>query len=248
MIFAAAQTEPRNKSIDENLKDHYSLVHAAIEKNAGLIVFPEMSITGYVRDMGKKLAFTKHDARLEKLRKLSTDNNIIIIAGAPVKMDAGLYIGSFILFPDGSESMYTKQFLHNGENDFYIPGSECNPLIQTGNERISLAICADIDNPQHAANAWKRDTSIYIASIFFSRNGIAEAYTLLGNYAKKHSMGVLMSNFCGNTWETESAGKSAFWSADGTLVAGLDDKNTGLVIVEKKDGTWQGKVLHSLTA
>jgi predicted amidohydrolase len=240
MKIALAQTRPLNKSINENLDDHYHLVHLANEQQASLIVFPEMSVTGYIRENSDKLSFTKHDARLDRLKKLSGDNNIIIIAGAPIKMDSGLYIGSFILFPDGSELMYTKQFLHNGEADFYVPGSANNPQIQLGTEKISLAICADIDHPIHAENASKRGSTIYIASIFFSINGIAGAYRQLSNYAQKHSMQVMMSNFCGNTWNTESAGKSAFWGANGTLVAGLDGENTGLVIAEKKDGGWSG--------
>ena len=66
---------------------------------------------------------------------------------------------------------------------------------------------------------------------------------LLSNYAKRYSMNVLMSNYCGQSWGLESAGKSALWSQNGDLITGLDDKSTGLVIGQKNDDCWSGMTI-----
>ncbi|HEX9063006.1 MAG TPA: carbon-nitrogen hydrolase family protein [Clostridia bacterium] len=240
MIIASAQMRPKDEDIDQNLQEHYRLIKLAADNKASLIVFPEMSITGYVRDSALELSFTENDFRLYRLRELAACYNMVIVAGAPMKLITGFHIGSFIIFPDGLISIYTKQFLHEGEDQFFVSNFEHNPNIKFFDEEVSFAICADINNPLHAKNANKAGATIYVPSIFYSNNGMHEAYKLLKNYAKEHSMNVLMSNYCGMSWGLEAGGKSAFWNSNGELLAGLDEESTGLVIGIKEKGLWRG--------
>jgi len=245
MILVSAQTKPNRGDIYRNLNDHYQLIEIASEHGADLIVFPEMSITGYEREEGGKLTFSENDSRLDKLRKTAIDKKIIIIVGAPIKVNTDLFIGSFILKPNGSISIYTKQFLHSGEEEFYNSSFMYNPIIELGNERISLAICADIDNPLHPENASKTQSTVYIPSIFFTPNGISDAHNLLSSYAKKYSMNVLMSNFSGQSWGIDAGGGSAFWTKDGELIAEMNGSHSGLLIVEKTNDSWSGQTVYN---
>lgn len=245
MILAAAQTKPTRGNIETNLLDHYSLIELAVQNKAQLIAFPEMSITGYERENAKELAFKKEDSRLNHLKKLASENNITIIAGAPIEIESKLFIGEFVISPDNSVSIYTKQFLHEGEDEFFQPSFDYNPMLEIEKQKISFAICADIDNPLHPENAKKKETDIYIASIFFSPNGIPNAYRDLQNYAKKHKMNVLMSNFSGESWGSPSAGQSAFWNSKGELVEQMNESDSGLLIVEKQNDNWKSKVLKN---
>lgn len=243
MILAAAQTKPKRYDIEANLLDHYRLIELAAENGVQLIAFPEMSITGYERKDASEMAFTKDDSRLNHLRKLAQENNITIIAGAPIVIDSEMFIGEFIISPDNSVSIYTKQFLHEGEDEFFDSTSDYNPMIRIENQNISLAICADIDNPKHPENASNRDTDLYIASIFFSPNGIPSAYRELQSYAEKHKMNVLMSNFAGESWGSPSAGQSAFWNNKGKLIGQMSDSDSGLLIVQKQGDDWMSKII-----
>ncbi|MEG0850213.1 MAG: carbon-nitrogen hydrolase family protein [Flavobacterium sp.] len=245
MILAAAQTKPTRGNIETNLLDHYSLIELAVQNKAQLIAFPEMSITGYERENAKELAFKKEDSRLNHLKKLAFENNITIIAGAPIEIESKLFIGEFVISPDNSVSIYTKQFLHEGEDEFFQPSFDYNPMLEIEKQKISFAICADIDNPLHPENAKKKETDIYIASIFFSPNGIPNAYRDLQNYAEKHKMNVLMSNFSGESWGSPSAGQSAFWNSKGELVGQMNESDSGLLIVEKQNDNWKSKVLKN---
>lgn len=243
MILAAAQTNPKRGDIESNLIDHYNLIELASKNQVDLIVFPEMSITGYERENSKDLAFTTTDSRLDKLRQLSIDKKMVVIAGAPILINYDLHIGAFVLKPDFSISIYTKQFLHNGEEEFFKSSFDYNPIISLNNERISISICADIDNSLHAENASKNDTSIYIASIFFTSNGIPGAYKTLSDYANQYKMSVLMSNYCGQSWGLDSGGQSGFWDKNGKLISNLNDTDSGLLIVENIDDNWIGKTM-----
>ena len=243
MILAAAQTKPSRGNIEANLSDHYRLIKLAVQNGAQLIAFPELSITGYEREHAQKLAFKKDDSRLDHLKKLAVENNIIIIAGAPIQIESELFIGEFVISPDSSVSIYTKQFLHEGEDEFFQSSFDYNPMITIEDKKISFAICADIDNPLHPENAFKRETDIYIASIFFSPNGIPNAYRDLQGYAQKHKMNVLMSNFSGESWGYPSGGKSAFWNNKGELLGQLNNSDSGLLLVENQNDNWTSKVV-----
>ena len=242
MILAAAQTKPTRGNIEANLLDHYRLIELAVQNGAQLIAFPEMSITGYEREHAQKLAFEKDDSRLDHLKKMSSKNNIIIVAGAPIQIEDEMFIGEFVIAPDNSVSIYTKQFLHEGEDEFFQSSFDYNPMITIEEQKISFAICADIDNPLHPENACKKATDIYIASIFFTPNGIPNAYRDLQSYAAKHKMNVLMSNFSGESWGYPSAGQSAFWNNKGELVGQMNDSDSGLLLVENKNDNWTSKV------
>jgi predicted amidohydrolase len=243
MILAAAQTKAKRGDIDSNLADHYRLIKIAAQKGADLIAFPELSITGYERENAAELAFSKDDSRIDQLRELAIEYNIIVIAGAPIQTESELFIGEFIIFPDNSVSIYTKQFLHEGEDEFFQSSFDYNPMLTIENKKISFAICADIDNPLHPENASKKETSIYIASIFFTPNGIPNAYRDLQNYAQKHKMNVLMSNFSGESWGYPSGGKSAFWNNKGELVAQMNDSDSGLLLIENQNDNWTSEII-----
>ena len=243
MILAAAQTKPTRGDIEANLLDHYRLIELAVQNRVQLIAFPEMSITGYERENAQQLAFKKDDSRLDHLRQLAVENNIIIVAGAPIEIETKLFIGDFIITPDNSVTVYTKQFLHEGEDEFFQSSFDYNPMITIEDKKISFAICADIDNPLHSENACKKETDIYIASIFFTPNGIPNAYRDLQSYAQKHKMNVLMSNFSGESWGSPSAGQSAFWNNKGELVVYMNDSNSGLLLVENENDYWTSRVI-----
>jgi predicted amidohydrolase len=243
MILAAAQTKPKRGDIDANLLDHYRLVKLAAENDAQLIVFPELSITGYEREDADRLAFTENDPRLDHLKQLAIENKITIIAGAPIRIQSDLFLGEFCIAPNDSVSIYTKQFLHTGEDVYYTPSFDYNPILEIENEIISCAICADIDNPKHPENASKNNSSTYIASIFFSPNGIPQAHQSLQNYSSQHKMNILMANFGGDSYGSPSGGRSAFWNNKGELITQMEDSGSGLLIVEKHDTGWASKIL-----
>lgn len=238
MIIAAAQTKPKQFDLQANLSDHFRLIKLAAQNGACLIIFPEMSITGYETEHADEMALKPDDTRLAGLQHLSDENNIIVVAGAPVLLNENLYIGSLIFQPHQAVKVYTKQFLHSTEVDFFASSFEYNPMLELKNERISFAICADIDHPEHAGNAAKSDATLYIASIFFTPKGIAEAHSLLSGYAEKHALNILMANFAGQSWGIEAAGKSAFWNSNGELVAQLNSHDEGLLLIEKTAAGW----------
>lgn len=232
MILSAAQTNPHQKNTDQNIEQHLLMIDEASHQKVQLIVFPEMSLTGYEREKANELAFVIDDLRLDVFREKAQIYKMMIVVGASVRLQSGLYIGTFIFQTDGTFLIYTKQFLHDGEEQFFSPGINLTLPIKIENKKIAVAICADITNPIHAENAYKSKTDLYLASLFYTPNGIAEAYEQLSEYARKYKMNVLMANFCGESYGLKAAGQSAFWNKEGELKGKLKvDNGEGLLII-----------------
>ncbi len=242
MILAAAQTIPYDEDVTRNIKQHIRLVKKAARHGAQVVLFPEMSLTGYLRATAHLHAFTPNDARLKPLRQLASEHNIVIVAGAPVKLALGLHIGALILNPNDTVQVYTKHFLHEGEEQYFTPGSQ-NPMLVIGKTKLALAICADINHPEHARQAFANGAAAYLPGIFYTPNGLAEGYSNLQHYASSHAMPVLMANYGGPSHGWASAGQSAFWDETGRLQASLDDSGTGLLLAKKQNGVWQAQVV-----
>ncbi len=241
MIIAAAQIKSTNHDTNANIQCHLSWIEQAAQQHVQLILFPEMSLTGYERALAEVYSFSENDPRLAPFKTASVLHQMIIIVGAPIKIDDQLHIGSFVFLPDNTTTIYTKQFLHLGEEKFFSPNFNFNPIIDLGNEKISIAICADIANHRHFENAHKNKTTLYVASIFYTPNGITEAYEQLSDCAEKYSMNVLMANYAGVSYGLDSAGGSAFWDKAGVLIGAIEGAQEALLIIECANDEWRLK-------
>jgi predicted amidohydrolase len=243
MIIAAAQTIPFDEDVEANLNAHYKFVELAARHHVQLLIFPELSLTGYLRENALNFAFTETDARLSTLRDLAVVNKMIIVVGAPLILISGLHIASFVLYPDNTLEFYTKQHLHNGEEEFFVSGTEYNPQIALEDELFSLAICADISNPSHPENASKSKSTAYLASILYSKKGIDQGIVLLQKYAKRYQLNVLLSNYGGPSWGLEAGGMSSLIDNKGLMKASIQTAGESLLIAVKEEDDWIAQVI-----
>jgi predicted amidohydrolase len=230
MKICVAQTRPAKGDIEKNLEQHLKLVDMSLAYGTDLIIFPELSITGYEPELAHDLAITHDDPRFDKLQTISDTADISIGIGAPVKTANGTGIGMVIFQPGLPRFTYHKKYLHDSEIPFFVSGE--NSTITIGEQPgISPAICYEMSVPAHAENAFRHGATIYIASAVESITGIEKAYTRLARIAKQYGMTVLLSNCIGRTGIYDCPGGSAAWNNKGELVGQLDDEHEGLLIV-----------------
>lgn len=246
MKIAIAQTTPTKGGVAQNIQQHLELIEKAGKHQADLILFPELSLTGYEPELASSLAFSSvEDSRLAALKEAAQQYNIITVTGLPYQNQQGVHIASFIIFPDQSVGIYTKQFLHGGEADHFVSSTQYNPLLALKGEKIAFAICADITHPVHAQNACDAEATLYLAGVFITPGGYRPDVQMLQQYARQHQMTIFMANFGAPSGKFEAAGKSAAWSTQGNLLGTLADKGSGVLIVEK---TAKGWTTHEATA
>ena len=192
--IAAAQSSSIKGDISENIRRHAGLVRLATEHGAEVIVFPELSLTGYEPTIAREVALTADADDLRPLKELADDLRVTIIAGCPIQSTYNKpFIGAVILRPSQSIGVYRKRFLHPGEKQHFIPSNDMLVYSSHG-QSIGVAICADIDHPTHPADLRKQNATIYAAGVMMTPRGIADAEEKMSNYAKKHHMLAVMAN------------------------------------------------------
>ena len=68
---AIAQINPRLGDLQANLSLYEEKIRQAVKERADLLVFPELSLTGYyLRDMVPSVALSDHSPEMKKLKRL----------------------------------------------------------------------------------------------------------------------------------------------------------------------------------
>lgn len=242
--FAAAQSISIAGDTRANLARHQRFMQAAAEQGVQLLVFPELSLTGYERGLAADLAVLPEDAVLQPLRDLAQALGLTTVVGMPIRLaaDGPVLIGALVLGADGSLGVYSKQHLHPGEEVAFAPGHG-GSMLAMGQDRIALAVCADFSHASHAAAAAGQGATLYAAGVLITEGGYVPDTTLLQGYARHHTMTVLMANHGGVTGGWESAGRSAIWGPDGSLLVAAPGTGEWLVIVRRDANGWAGQVM-----
>jgi predicted amidohydrolase len=245
LVVAAAQCISVRGALEQNIGEHLRFIEAAASIGVDLIVFPELSLTGYELDLARTLQIDPEDQRIEPLRTAAKEHGMQVIAGAPLV--SGLdrpYLGAFLI-SRGPSMHYAKIHVHESEEAYFTAGKE-DRIVSVKGVPTAIAICADTSRPTHAANAAKRGAELYVTSVFAIPEQYAEHASRLQRYAESHGMGVLMANYTGSTGGLDSAGKSAFWDEHGKLIARAGARERALVVARRGSGRWEAEVVTGL--
>ena len=234
MKLCLAQTKPFPGNIEQNINRHLMFVEEARRLRADMVIFPELSLTGYEPALAGELSLSPDDHRLSVFQQISDADNIIIGIGAPVNAPDGINIGLLLFQPHQKVERYAKQYLHADEEPFFASGKNTIGLLPG---KIAPAICYELSIPAHAENAFQQGARFYLASVAKSAAGINEAAERLSQIAQDYAMTVLLVNCTGLNDDVLCVGQSAIWNSGGNLLAQLDDSREGLLMLETESGT-----------
>jgi predicted amidohydrolase len=153
--LALAQISTKRESKSENLLKIEKLTLKAKQQGADLIIFPEMSLTGYVLlDQVYELAETIPGSSTQKIETLAKKTGMHIIFGMPElseKTQATVFNTAVCVGPQGLIGKYRKMYLPTHsifeEKRYFRPGYEA-AAFQTEVGNIGLTICYDIFFPE----------------------------------------------------------------------------------------------------
>lgn len=153
-LIAAAQSCAHPADLPRNLDDHLRLMRIAQARGVRLLVFPELSLTGYEPSAAAALAQPADTPLLQPLRQLAEQARMTTVVGLPLRSPkhAKPLIAALILGADGSLGVYAKQHLHAGEERHFSAG-DGGPLLEIDGLPMALAVCADFSQPSHPAHA-----------------------------------------------------------------------------------------------
>ena len=245
LTLAAAQYSCVAGDLPANIARHLAFMDQAAAHGVDLLVFPELSLTGYEPRLAPSLALVPDDSVLQPLRERARQLGMDTVVGAPMRLpdSPNVLIAALTLHGDGRQSLYFKQHLHPGEEQVFSPGHGGAALGYAGRQ-VALAVCADFAQPDHVAAAAAAGAQVYAASVLISEGGYAHDSQLLQGYAREHPIGILLANHGGPSGGWACAGRSALWTPGGALLVAAQGAGDCLVIARSAAAGWQGQVVE----
>lgn len=154
---ALAQTSCKVGDKTHNINKMAAYIAKARKQKADLIIFPELSLTGYTtRDRTYELAETIPGPSTQKIEVLAKQNNMHIIYGMIEKSlnaKGVMHNTAVLMSPNGIIGCYRKMYLPTHsvfeEKRYFRQGHDA-PVYSTDVGKIGMIICYDIFFPEAA--------------------------------------------------------------------------------------------------
>ncbi|NDU74795.1 carbon-nitrogen hydrolase family protein [Actinomadura sp. DSM 109109] len=208
LTLAAVQPPSTSRDVAANVAEHVRAIRAA---RAGVVLFPELSLTGYELDAGP---VDPDDPRLEPLVEACASAGCVALAGAPV----GRHIAMLRVDAGGIAVAYRKVWLGGAEARHFEPG-DGPAAITVGGRRLGLAICKDTGVERHASATAALGVDAYLAGVCEDDAAVVAARSR--RIAAEHGVWVAFASFAGMTGGgyAPAAGCSVIRAPGGRAVA-----------------------------
>lgn len=246
ITVGAAQINCEPGELDENLERHLEWIREGRDAGLDLLVFPELSLTGYGLGTGiPDAAMFRDDTRLSTLADAAGPMQVVV--GFIEEATPGEYYNALAILRDGRlEAVHRKLNLPNygrlEEGKHFTAGTELTEVTVKGAWRASHLICADLWNPGlvHAALLHRPD--ILVAPVNSASGAVSQAFSNEHNwitnvtfYAMTYGTPVIMANRYGYEGETFFWGGSRILGARGETLAAAEDEEALITATLKRD-------------
>jgi predicted amidohydrolase len=145
--IALAQIAPRLGALEANLERHLELLAEAREGGAGLVVFPELGLTGYqLQDLAAEVAMRLDDARLSKIAA-ATAGLSAVVSFVEESADHRLFIAAALFEDRELRHVHRKLYLPTyglfDERRFFAQGDSLRAVPSRLGAGIGIGICED---------------------------------------------------------------------------------------------------------
>lgn len=237
MKIAAAQIACSPGEIGANLRKIRDFAVRAKKSGAELIVFPEMSDTGYSMPLIKKHASMWTEGAVPRLEQMAEELSIAIICGVSER-DGDTIYNSQIFIEAGGEIMgsYRKTHLVTAapldERPVFTPGDKFVSCSARG-FNFGLTICYDLRFPEVARKlAVEHHVNVLIISSAWPFPRIEHLRVLALARAMENQVYVVLANRVGTDDGVTLCGSSAIIDPYGAVLAGASADREELLLAE----------------
>lgn len=232
----AAQINVELSRIDDNLERHLSEIAGARDAELDLLVFPELSLTGY--QLGARgvsaAAMLRDDPRL--LRLAAAAGDMQVVAGFVEEASPGEYYNGLAIVQHGTlVAVHRKLNLpyYGGleEGKYFCHGERLTQTELGGQWQATHLICADLWNPALVHAAMLARPSVLVAAINSASGAVSEEFsneanwlTNVGFYSMMYGTPVVMANRYGAEGDAFFWGGSRIMGSRGETLAAAEDK------------------------
>lgn len=174
--IALAQMDCQLADLEANLRTHLELTETAIQHGAQIIIFPELSLTGYhLQERVAEVALAENAARLEPLRELS--RRIDILFGLVLESPDHRVYNSALYFSGGKilhrhDKVYLPTYGAFEEGKFFAHGERLRAF-DNAFTRSGILICEENWHPSAAHILWLDGVKVFFSMHCSSAKSVA---------------------------------------------------------------------------
>ncbi|GAA1697714.1 carbon-nitrogen hydrolase family protein [Fodinicola feengrottensis] len=209
LVIAVAQPALVSYDVSANAQTQAAVVRRA---GARVVVFPELSLTGYELDAP---LVSPDDPRLAPIIQACVAAGALALVGAPL---AGPCIGMLAVDSSDATVVYRKINLGAAEAERFVPAQ--NPaVLAVDGWRLGLAICKDTGHPEHAADTAALGIDAYVGGLVENAADVIESRAR--RIVADHRVWVAFASCAGSTGGgfSKTAGRSSIRTPEGVVVA-----------------------------
>lgn len=219
---ALLQSSGQPGDVAANLKVLDEAAASAAATGAGLLVAPEMFLTGYaIGDEVARLAEPADGDSADAVADIAERHGLGIAYGYPERDGDRVYNSAQLIGPDGTRLLsYRKTHLYGGfETDSFTPGDR--PVVQAelGGLRVGLMICYDVEFPENVRAHALAGTQLLLVPTALMHPAEVVAESVVPVRAFENQLYVAYANRTGPEGDFEFVGLSALAGPDGTARA-----------------------------
>jgi len=237
ITVGAAQITTVPEDIEANLETHLELIAQARAQGCDLLVFPELSLTGYtLSDQSFRLARSRQSKVIRQIAEASQD--LTTQFGFIEEGPAAQYYNATLAVRDGEiHHLHRKVNLPSygnlDENKHFATGRFMETANLDDTWRYAILICADAWNPALVHLAAMNGATLLSVPISSSINAVEGEFSnpngwdlAVRFYAMMYGMPVVMTNRVGTEGSNHFWGGSAIIDAHGRIVTQAGDEAT----------------------
>ncbi len=214
-----------------NIARHMAALGRFDGAEGDLVMFPELSLSGYAPDIAGAVALDPRDGRLDVFQAFADSSGVSVGIGAPTTGAEKPQISVVLFAPRAERRVIGKRYLHSDELPFFSPAAGPLGIIDL-EVRVALAICYEISVPAHVEEAVQAGGEVYLASVAKTPRGVVGATAALRETARRYEVPVLMVNCVGRCEGTDAGGGSMVIDEAGEVTDQLGASDEGLLVYD----------------
>lgn len=234
--MAVAQTRATPGDITRNVADAARVVREAGERGVRVLLFPELSLTGYepgwLRASLPAKAVDPYGTELDPIRAACRDSGVTAIVGAPTAHGTRSAISALVIDDLGeTAAVGHKQHLEVHEREVFAPGGPCATTVDGW--RLAIGICYDASFPEPVRAAALAGADAFLCGgAFVAGDSDHRRSVYFPARALENTMYVLFANFVGQQGPWEFCGRSAVYGPDGRPLATADSRVPEIAVAD----------------
>ncbi len=235
--IGAAQFDAVVGDIAANAAAHERLIDEAGGLGVEVLVFPELSLTGYatntLNEAPERCVVDPDGPDLKPVRDACLRNGIVAVVGGSLRNGRGHGLSAIVINRQGGIcATYDKQHLDGTEQGWFVPGtSGC--MFEVDGWRLGLGICYDSSFPEHGRALALEGADAYLVSGAFPGGESDHRRSIyFPARALENTFYEAFANFVGAHDGLEYRGRSAVHGPDGRLLADAGPDRTAIAVAE----------------